>query len=157
MKKLPRLVALAAASTLALGSTACITIDRTSSEDEDSTENGDEAPEEEEDSDLDALVGVWEYEDPNSNPNHPGPDSELTVDEDGNAIYVSSGNIRGDYEGPIVDHGNGELIFEGSMELEMEELVETEYVIIYNEDDDTMTMSKPDDEDRSDRVHDRTE
>ena len=163
MKKLPRLVALAAASTLALGSTACFTIDRTSSEEEDSTENGDEAPEDEEDgeSDLDALVGVWEYEDPNSSPNHPGPDSELTVDEEGNASHESSNNYHGPREGPIVENEDGQLIFESYMEADYgggnEEEVEEDFEIVYNEDDDTMTMIRPDNDDISDRVHERTE
>lgn len=80
----------------------------------------------------------------------------MTIDEDGYSIYESSGNLRGAYEGPIVENDEGQLIFEGHMEDEGDSF-ESEWVILYDEDDDTMTMSRPDDEEYSDIVHERIE
>lgn len=59
MKKLPRLTALAAVSVLVLGSTACITV-KASPKDDNGNDSSEEDQTEDEDSALEALVGVWE-------------------------------------------------------------------------------------------------
>ena len=152
MKKLPRLVALAAVSTLALGSTACITIDRTSSEDEDSTDNGDEAPDEEENdeanSDLEALIGEWEVTDVDHGPFN---GATLVVDDEANGLYSTS--LYGDFEGPIVENEDGELILEG----DQEDATGLDFELIYHEEDDTMTAIAMFDPSPSEFSHVRTE
>ena len=153
MKKLPRLTALAAASVLALGSVACSDDDSsenisdengaedTEEPDEEGDELDDDAEEDEagdDESVVDALVGVWE-----ADPEEVGPHgSELTVEDNGDASYSSSASQRGPHEGTIVDDGE-RVVFEGVVE---ETETEGEWEILYNPEEDAMTMISESDE-----------
>ena len=147
MKKLPRLTALAAASVLALGSVACSDDD---ANDDNAPDNGAEETEEpdedteEDDADdgesvSDALVGVWEAADPDEVGPH---GSTLTVEENGDASYSSAASQVGPFEGPIVEDGE-RVVFEGFLE---DGEVEAEWEILYNPEEDAMTMISESDE-----------